>query len=174
MLADFLLALGAKPNRYQGALTQKALRIVLIIRKADRAVGIRGRACPRCAAGRGYRHGGLSAGRRRRRSGEAQERGLLRSPPVWRGSGAGLLGQEVVRHLLNRGGNRDVTIGRCTCSGARTDELGRTHPREYVARRTAEGKSKREILRCLKRYVAREVYRILTAPGALPSSVSVP
>jgi transposase len=33
--------------------------------------------------------------------------------------------------------------------------------REYVARRTAEGKSKREILRCLKRYVAREVYRVL-------------
>jgi transposase len=46
--------------------------------------------------------------------------------------------------------------------------------REYVLRRTTEGKSKREILRCLKRYVAREVYRILTAPGALPSSVSVP
>ena len=33
--------------------------------------------------------------------------------------------------------------------------------REYVARRTQEGKSKREILRCLKRYVAREVYRVL-------------
>jgi len=32
---------------------------------------------------------------------------------------------------------------------------------EYVARRTAEGKSKREILRCLKRYVAREVYRVV-------------
>jgi transposase len=46
--------------------------------------------------------------------------------------------------------------------------------REYVARRTAEGKSKREILRCLKRYMAREIYRILTLPGALPPSVSVP
>jgi transposase len=32
---------------------------------------------------------------------------------------------------------------------------------EYVARRTAEGKSKREIIRCLKRYIAREVYRVL-------------
>ena len=31
----------------------------------------------------------------------------------------------------------------------------------YVARRTAEGKSKREIIRCLKRYVAREAYRVL-------------
>jgi transposase len=44
--------------------------------------------------------------------------------------------------------------------------------REYVARRTVEGK--REILRCLKRYVAREVYRILTAPDCLPTSGSVP
>jgi hypothetical protein len=32
---------------------------------------------------------------------------------------------------------------------------------EYVARRTQEGKSKPEIIRCLKRYVAREVYRVL-------------
>ena len=32
---------------------------------------------------------------------------------------------------------------------------------EYVARRTQEGKSRREIMRCLKRYIAREVYRIL-------------
>jgi transposase len=29
----------------------------------------------------------------------------------------------------------------------------------YVERRTAEGKSKREIIRCLKRYLAREIYR---------------
>jgi hypothetical protein len=34
---------------------------------------------------------------------------------------------------------------------------------EYVARRTAEGKSKREIIRCLKRYVARETYRVLVS-----------
>jgi hypothetical protein len=35
--------------------------------------------------------------------------------------------------------------------------------RRYVARRTAEGKSRREIMRCLKRYIAREVYRVLVA-----------
>jgi transposase len=40
---------------------------------------------------------------------------------------------------------------------------------EYVARRTAEGKSKREIIRCLKRYVAREVYRVLIAWGTCSS-----
>jgi transposase len=32
---------------------------------------------------------------------------------------------------------------------------------DYVARRTAEGKSKKEIIRCLKRYVAREVFAVL-------------
>jgi transposase len=40
---------------------------------------------------------------------------------------------------------------------------------EYVARRTQEGKSKREIIRCLKRYVAREVYRVLATYGARSS-----
>jgi hypothetical protein len=34
--------------------------------------------------------------------------------------------------------------------------------RAYVARRTAEGKTTREIRRCLKRYIARELYRHLT------------
>jgi transposase len=39
--------------------------------------------------------------------------------------------------------------------------------KDYLARRTAEGKSKKEILRCLKRYIVREVYpRLLaTAPA---------
>jgi len=34
--------------------------------------------------------------------------------------------------------------------------------RRYAARRTSEGNSKKEIIRCLKRYVAREVYGVLT------------
>jgi transposase len=36
--------------------------------------------------------------------------------------------------------------------------------RTYVQRRTAEGLSKKEIIRCLKRYIARELYKILTHP----------
>ncbi len=36
--------------------------------------------------------------------------------------------------------------------------------RAYVTRRTAEGRSKREIIRSLKRYVARELYRCLRRP----------
>lgn len=41
----------------------------------------------------------------------------------------------------------------------------RTDPRTraYLERRTAEGKGKKEIIRCLKRYVAREIYRELIA-----------
>jgi hypothetical protein len=41
--------------------------------------------------------------------------------------------------------------------------------RDYVARRTAEGKTKTEIMRCLKRYIAREVfpYLVRAAPGAV-------
>jgi transposase len=44
--------------------------------------------------------------------------------------------------------------------------------RAYVVRRTAVGKSRREIMRCLKRYVAREVYRVLTSSVA-PAGSSV-
>jgi len=35
--------------------------------------------------------------------------------------------------------------------------------RAYVERRTAEGKNKKEIRRCLKRYIARQLHRALTA-----------
>jgi transposase len=37
--------------------------------------------------------------------------------------------------------------------------------RAYVAKSTAEGKTKKEIIRCLKRYIAREVYRVLASPS---------
>jgi len=46
--------------------------------------------------------------------------------------------------------------------------------RAYVAKRTAEGRSKREIIRCLKRYIARELYRILVSPLRTTPSISVP
>jgi transposase len=43
----------------------------------------------------------------------------------------------------------------------------------YAARRTAEGKTKKEIIRCLKRYIAREVYKTLCRPSP-PGGTSVP
>ena len=39
----------------------------------------------------------------------------------------------------------------------------------YAARRTADGKSRREIIRCLKRYIAREIHQLLTDPPAVPA-----
>jgi transposase len=66
---------------------------------------------------------------------------------------------KVVRHRLNRGGNRDVNRALHMICVVRMGSDRRT--KAYVARRTAEGKSKWEIMRCLKRYIAREVYRIL-------------
>jgi transposase len=46
--------------------------------------------------------------------------------------------------------------------------------KDYVARRTAEGKSSREIQRCLKRYIARELYRALNASTTLTAQISAP
>jgi transposase len=76
---------------------------------------------------------------------------------------------KVVRHRLNRGGNREANRALYMISLARMRRDRRTQ--EYVARRTAEGKSKREIIRCLKRYVAREVYRVLVSRVACSSPI---
>src|SRR5215210_705596 len=67
---------------------------------------------------------------------------------------------KVVRHRLNRGGNRDANRALHLICVVRMGQDQRT--RRYAARRASEGKSKKEIIRCLKRYVAREVYRVLT------------
>ena len=40
---------------------------------------------------------------------------------------------------------------------------------DYVARRQAEGKNKREIIRCLKRHIAPQIYRLLTNPPPTPN-----
>jgi transposase len=77
---------------------------------------------------------------------------------------------KVVRHRLNRGGNRDANRALHLICVVRMRVEERT--RAYVVRRTAEGKSRREIMRCLKRYVAREVYRVLSLSlGRAGSSV---
>lgn len=63
------------------------------------------------------------------------------------------------RHRLNRGGNRqaNAALYRAVIVRMRWHALTIA----YVARRTAEGLSKKEIIRCLKRYLAREVYALL-------------
>jgi len=60
------------------------------------------------------------------------------------------------RHRLSRGGDRAANSALYIVTIVRMRHHQPT--RDYVARRTAEGLSKREIIRCLKRYIAREVF----------------
>jgi transposase len=72
------------------------------------------------------------------------------------------------RHRLNRGGNRQANAALFRAVVVRM----RWHPPTiaYVERRTAEGLTKREIIRCLKRYLARDVYTLLPAPPGTTSA----
>ncbi|MGO1927061.1 MAG: transposase, partial [Brachybacterium tyrofermentans] len=65
-----------------------------------------------------------------------------------------------VRHRINRGGDRRLNRALHMAIVTRMRMDPRT--RAYVERRTAEGRTLREIRRCLKRYLAREIYRHLT------------
>lgn len=64
------------------------------------------------------------------------------------------------RHRLNRGGDRrgNAALHRIVLVRMQRDQ----GTKDYVARRTREGRSTREIMRCLKRAICREVYRALT------------
>lgn len=65
------------------------------------------------------------------------------------------------RHRLNRAGNRQGNMALHRIAIVR---LGYHQPtRDYVAKKTREGKSKLEIIRCLKRHIAREAYKALIA-----------
>ena len=66
---------------------------------------------------------------------------------------------KTIRHRLNRGGNRQANHALWRIVFTRMSSDART--RAYVTRRLAEGRSKPEIIRILKRYVAREIYKHL-------------
>jgi len=66
---------------------------------------------------------------------------------------------KVVRHRLNRGGNRQANHALYQIILSRLPSDAET--KRYVQRRTKEGKSIAEIVRCLKRYAAREVFKHL-------------
>ena len=65
------------------------------------------------------------------------------------------------RHRLNRGGDRQANAALWRVAIVRMSTDQRT--RDYVARRISEGKNKPEIIRCLKRYIAREVFNAINA-----------
>lgn len=66
---------------------------------------------------------------------------------------------KITRFRLNRSGDRqaNAALHRAVITRMHWHEP----TKDYVARRTAEGKTKPEIMRCLKRYLARQVYRCL-------------
>ena len=70
---------------------------------------------------------------------------------------------KTIRHRLNPGGDRQANHAMWRIVFTRMGSDPAT--RAYAERRTAEGKSKAEIMRCLKRYVAREVYPHLRPAG---------
>ncbi|MCA4135313.1 IS110 family transposase [Arthrobacter sp. M4] len=93
---------------------------------------------------------------------EAQFASLVGVAPVPASSG------KTTRHRLSRGGDRNANHALYQVVLVRMASCRRT--KDYVAKRTAEGKSKREIMRCLKRYAAREIYRQITNPQAAPNN----
>jgi hypothetical protein len=79
---------------------------------------------------------------------------------------------QTVRYRLNRGGDRQLNCALHTIALSRLAHDPAT--RAYAARRAAEGKSPREIKRCLKRYLARHLYRLLEAQGPAPAPLRRP
>ncbi|WYB39857.1 transposase [Streptomyces sp. GD-15H] len=96
-----------------------------------------------------------------RLTGEASFAALCGTSPVEASSG------KTQRRRLNRGGDRqaNAALYRIVLSRLRWDD----RTRNYLQRRLAEGKTRREVIRCLKRYIAREVYRLLATPSPAAS-----
>ena len=86
---------------------------------------------------------------------------LCGSSPVQASSG------QTVRHRLNRGGNRKANSALWRIATTRMQNDARTQA--YVTKRETEGKNRKEIIRCLKRHIAREIYRLLTNPPPTPN-----
>jgi transposase len=91
-------------------------------------------------------------------SNDAKLARLSGSAPIPASSG------HTIRHGLDRGGNRQLNcaLHRLAVTKGRLDP----DTAAYLARKQAEGKSRREALRCLKRHLARRVWRLLQPPGA--------
>lgn len=74
------------------------------------------------------------------------------------------------RHRLNRGGDRSANNALWTIAMVRMRSEPRTQA--YVTRRTTQGMSSKEVQRCLKRYIARELYPLILADLADAANVS--
>jgi transposase len=88
---------------------------------------------------------------------EASFAALCGASPIQASSG------KTRRHRLNRGGDRqaNAALYHIALTRLRCDQPTGA----YIDRRAAQGKTHREALRCLKRYIAREIYNLIRAPG---------
>jgi transposase len=88
---------------------------------------------------------------------EASFAALCGASPIEASSG------KTQRRRLNRGGDRqaNAALYRITLSRLRWDQRSR----DYLDRRISEGKTRREAIRCLKRYIVREIYSLITRPA---------
>jgi transposase len=75
---------------------------------------------------------------------------------------------KAIRHRLNRGGDRQANNALWVIALTRLRDDPRT--RAYAERRTKQGKTTREILRCVKRYLARELLPLLKPTSTTPAS----
>jgi transposase len=158
--ADTLLALKALADRYR----QLAVQVDALTTRLDHAVR---QASPALRAAFGV--GPDTAAQLLITAGSNPERlysersfaALCGSAPVQASSG------KTHRHRLSRGGDRAANSALHRIALVRMAN----HPptRAYVARQTANGRSKREIIRMLKRAIAREIYRLLTHPAEVPN-----
>jgi transposase len=150
--------------------TRAALRVVACrIRQLEEEVSLAderlatlvGRAAPRLLKlhAIGVDHAGqllVTAGQRPERlRGEAAFAHLCGAAPIPASSG------KTHRHRLHRGGDRDANRALHLAVVVRMRWCPRT--RAYAERRTKQGRSKAEIMRCVKRYLAREAYHALVA-----------
>ena len=153
--------------------TKAALRVVACrIQQLDEEIGVAdqrlaklvGRAAPRLLKlhAIGVDHAGqllTTIGQRSERlRNEAAFAHLCGAAPIPASSG------KTHRHRLHRGGDRDANRALHLAVVVRMRWCPRT--RAYAERRTKQGRSKPEIMRCLKRYLAREVYHALIADFA--------
>jgi transposase len=77
-----------------------------------------------------------------------------------------------IRHRLNRGGDRALNRAMHDILSSRWRACARTHA--YIEKRRSEGKTDREIRRCLKRYIARELHHTLTKIMTTPHIEEAP
>ena len=96
---------------------------------------------------------------------EASSAALCGASPIEASSG------RTVRHRPSRGGDRHANNALWRIATVRPRSDARTGA--YAARRRDEGNTDREILRCLKRHIAREAHRLLTDPPEVPTGADL-